>query len=193
MALLQLAIIVTARRELTLSAGEVKVGAKEGSSFELTEEPVQTLDGPAFLKVGLAQIGSINVMGPELVNLDYPGDSLELSWYLPAEENPEDAKPIDMDKVGLIPRVLERQKPEPGHVWHFRVDGRGPITETLFFDSGFLPPFKSTDVSLHLTDIGNFGYKTMVMTQVIYGHRAPSFTEGDWGIPETIATGFLED
>ena len=192
MPLLQLALIVSARRELILSAGEVVKGAKDGTSFELTQEPVQTLDGPAFLNVGLTRSGSVNVSGAEVVNIEYPGDSLEISWFLPAEEQPEDARPVDLSRVGVHPTVLVRDDPEPGHVWHFRVDGRGPFTETLFFDSGFLPPFKPTDVTLYLTDIGSFGFKTLVMTKVIYGHKAPAFTEGDWGFPETIAQGFLD-
>ncbi|MDR2340690.1 MAG: hypothetical protein LBF40_11285 [Deltaproteobacteria bacterium] len=191
MALLQLALIVSARRELILSAGEVRKGERDGTSFELTDEPIQTLDGPAFLKVGLAQTGSINVSGAEVVNMDYPGDSLGISWYIPAEESPDDARPVDLGKVGVIPTELPREAPEPGHVWHFRVDGRGPFTETLFYDSGFLPPFKPTDVTLRLTDIGNFGFKTLVLTQVIFGHKAPTYTEGDWGLSETIAQGFL--
>jgi hypothetical protein len=57
MPLLQVALIVSARRELILSAGEAPAGAPGGASFELTQESIQTLDGPAFLKVGLTRPG----------------------------------------------------------------------------------------------------------------------------------------
>jgi hypothetical protein len=193
MALLQLALIVRARRELTLSAGEIKRGEAGGSSFELTSEPVQTLDGPAFLKVGLAQTGSVNIMGAEVVNMDYLSDSLRMWWYLPSEQEPGDAQPVDLSQVGVSITTLERERPDPGYVWHFRVDGRGPYTETLFFDSGFMPPFKPTDIRLHLTDIGCYGYNSQILTKVIYGYKAPSFTQGSWGVPETIAQGTIDE
>jgi hypothetical protein len=193
MALLQMAIIVTARRELILTAGEMAPGAKLGPSFELASEQVDTLEGPTFLKVGIAQTGSVYINGAEIINIDYPADSLSLAWYLPGEENEEDARPVEMDKVGLIPSTLARDNPEPGNVWYFKVDARGPFRETLFFDSGFQPPFKASELTLHLTDLGNYGYKSLVLSKVIYGHKAPTYTEGDWGFPETIAQGILDD
>ncbi|MDR2198711.1 MAG: hypothetical protein LBR53_04535 [Deltaproteobacteria bacterium] len=193
MAILQMALIVKARRELILSAGEFEKGALSVSSFEHLNEEIETLDGPAYLKVGVARIGSVNISGAEVVNMDYPADSLAISWYLPAEEGVEDARPVELEQVGVVPSVLPRGKAEPGHSWRFRVDGRGPYSETLFYDSGFLPPFKSSDVSLHLTDIGNFGYKTLILTSVMYGHKAPVFTSGDLGLHKTIAQGVLED
>jgi hypothetical protein len=193
MPLLQLALVITARRELTLAAGEVKKGDLESTGFELIQETVDTIEGPANLKVGVAQTGSIYIVGPEIVNIDYPSDSLAISWYLPGEENPETARPVDLGKVGLIPSVLPREEPDPDNVWHFKVDARGPCSETLFFDSGFQPPFKPSDITLYLTDLGNFGYKTLILTKVLYGHKAPSYSEGDWGFPETIASGILED
>ncbi|MDR1166360.1 MAG: hypothetical protein LBO66_10950 [Deltaproteobacteria bacterium] len=194
MPLLQMALIVTARRELTLRAGETRRGGPEGETFELASETVDTVEGPASLKFGVAQTGSVYLTGAEVVNIDYPEDSLSLAWYLPAEENPEDARPVELAKVGLIPTILERESPEdPDGVWYFQVDARGPFTETLFFDSGFLPPFKASDLTLYLTDLGNYGYKTMVLSKVFYGHKAPTYTEGDWMIPETIARGVLEN
>ncbi|MDR2351915.1 MAG: hypothetical protein LBF22_01930 [Deltaproteobacteria bacterium] len=192
MPLLKLALIVTARRELILSAGEVKRNTNPEDVFTLSSEPVQVLDGPTYLKVGVAQTGSIYVTGAEIINIDYPADSLTLSWYLPGEENADSARPVDLSKVGLIPSVLPRDDTDPENIWYFKVDERGPFTETLFFDSGFQPPFKHSDITLYLTDLGNFGYKTMVLTKVLYGYRAPSYTEGDWTIPKTIAQGFLQ-
>jgi hypothetical protein len=188
-----LALIVSARRELFLSAGEVPLGSPGGPSFEVASETIDTLEGPTRLKVGIAQTGSVNIAGAEIVNLDYPGDSLELSWYLPGEENEEDARPIDLERVGLIPQVLNRDSPEPGNVWYFKVDARGPLRETFFFDSGFQPPFKASDLTLYLTDLGNFGYKTYILSKVLYGHKAPTYTEGDWLPPETIAQGILDE
>ncbi|MDR2612917.1 MAG: hypothetical protein LBG06_08870 [Deltaproteobacteria bacterium] len=193
MPLLQLALIVKARRELILSAGERPLGTADGApDFEVTDETVDTLEGPASRKVGVATTGSVYITGAEIVNLDYPGDSITLSWYLPGEENEEAARPVDLSRVGLIPRVLPRDAAELGFEWYFKMDARSPLKEILFYDSGFQPPFKASDVTLYLTDLGNYGYRTMILTQVFYGHKAPSYTENDWGFPETIAQGRLE-
>jgi hypothetical protein len=135
----------------------------------------------------------VNVRGAEVVDPADPGSSLEIGWYLPPEEGPEDARPVELSGVTVLPSALSRSGAEPGHVWHFRVDGRGPFTETMYFDSGFLPPFRPSDVTLGLTDISAYGYQTMLLTELRYCSRAPIFTDGDWGIPQTIVQGFLED
>jgi hypothetical protein len=193
MALLQLALIVLARRELTLSAGEVSADGRDEPGLRVESERVETVEGPAFLKVGLSTTGSVNVTGAEVVNAEYPGDSLKIGWYLPSEEGPEMARPVELDKVGVVPSELARDPARPGHVWRFRVDGRGPFVEKLFYNSGYQPPFRPTDVTLHLTDIKNYGFATYVLSKVVYGHKAPSYTEGFLRLSETIAQGTLEE
>ncbi|MDR1546058.1 MAG: hypothetical protein LBU12_04975 [Deltaproteobacteria bacterium] len=193
MAKLRLALIVSARRELRLSAGETPLGSESLTGFELLDQRIETLDGPAYQRTGLAQVGSIFLSGAEVVNPAYPEDSLSLSWYLPDEEAPAAARPVPFKGVGLIPAELRREPAEPGGVWRFRVEGCGPFVETLFFDSGFHPPFKASDLTLHLTDLSGYGYASTILTQVLYGHRAPTYSEGEWGFAEVIAEGALDD
>jgi hypothetical protein len=191
MPLLQLALVVQARRELILSAGERPLDFVI-PDFEVASETVDTLEGPASRKVGIATTGSVYITGAEIVNLDYPGDSITVFWYLPGEENEDAARPVDLSKVGLVPTVLQREAAEKGFEWYFKVDARSPFKETFFYDSGFQPPFKPSDITLYLTDLGNYGYGTMLLSKVFYGHKAPTYTENDWGFPETITQGRLE-
>jgi hypothetical protein len=190
---ISLAIVVNARRELHLSAGEVHLDDLGKPEFEQLEEQISTLDGQAFFKVGLATIGSVYLHGAEIVNVTYPRDSLELFWYLPDEEEPDEARPIDLLTVGFIPKSFPRARPEPGHVWRFRVEGRGPFSETLIFKVGFQPPFKPSDLTLHLTDLSEFGFNSLVLSQLLYCHRAPAYTEGELAVSEVIAEGYLEN
>jgi hypothetical protein len=190
---LKLALVVSARRELHLTAGEVAVDMIGKPEFEHIDEEITTLDGPAYLKVGLAQLGAVYLHGAEIVNVKYPGDSVELSWYLPDEEEPEAAKPVELRYVGWIPSNFPRQQAEPGHVWRFRVEGRGPFVETLFFQVGFQPPFKASDLTIHLTDLSAYGFDSLVISQVLYCHRSPVYTEGDIALNELISEGLLEN
>ncbi|MDR1036370.1 MAG: hypothetical protein LBT40_07305 [Deltaproteobacteria bacterium] len=192
MPLLKLALIVSAQREIILSAGERPMGSESDTDFEVADETVDTLEGPAHRKVGIASTGSVYLTGAEVQNLDYPAESMSISWYLPGEEDETAARPVDMTKVGLIPSVLARDAAETGFEWHFKVDARSPFREVLFYDSGFQPPFKASDLTLYLTDVGNYGYRTQILSKVFYGHKAPTCTENDWGFPETIAQGKLE-
>ncbi|MDR2443388.1 MAG: hypothetical protein LBE31_07710 [Deltaproteobacteria bacterium] len=190
---IKMAIVVNARRELHLSAGEVHTSDLGKPEFEHLEEQIATLDGPAYLKIGVAQIGSVYLHGAEIVNVKYPRDSLELSWYLPDEEEPEAARIIDLFTVGFIPKPFPRPRAAVDHVWRFRVEGRGPFTETLIFQIGFQPPFKPSDLTLHLTDLSAYGFNSLVLSQLLYCHRAPAYTEGDLAVSEVIAEGILEN
>jgi hypothetical protein len=184
---------VDARRELHLSAGEIRRDETSKPEFEHMEERIMTLDGPAFMRVGLAQMGSVHVSGLEVVNHSYPGDSLELAWYLPDEEEPGQARDIHLAQVGLIPQAYPRPRAEKDHVWRFRVEGRGPVSETYFFQIGFQPPFKASDLTIYLTDLSAYGFNSLVISRILYCHRAPAYTEGDLGLSELISQGLLED
>jgi hypothetical protein len=189
---LKLALLVSARRELHLTAGEVALDKIGQPEFEHIEEKITTLDGPEYMKVGLAQLGSVYVHGAEVVNVKYPSDSIMLSWYLPDEEEPSAARPINLTYIGLIPKDFPRQIPEKGHVWRFRVEGRSPFVETLIYQIGFQPPFKPSDLTVHLTDLSSYGFNSFVISQILYCHRAPSYTEGDFALTEVISEGLLD-
>jgi hypothetical protein len=190
---LRLALIVRANRELRLSAGEVPKEAAEISEFEVVTQTVETPEGPAFPRVGLARVGSVFLSGAEVLNPAYPDDSLTLSWYLPDEEDASKARPILLKTVGLIPAPYPRDPAERGCVWRFKVEGTSPFVETLFFDTGFQPPFKPSELTLHLTDISRYGFASTILTQVLHCHRAPSYSEGDWAFPDLIAEGSLDE
>jgi hypothetical protein len=190
---IKLAILVSAHRELHLSAGEVELDKIGKPEFEHIDEEIETLDGPAFMKVGLAQLGAVYLHGPEIINVRFPRDSISLGWYFPDEEEPEEARPIELGLVGWIPNKYPRQPAEPGHVWRFRLEGRGPFSETLIYQIGFQPPFKASDLTVHLTDLSSFGFNSLIISQILYCHRAPTYTEGDFDLTELISEGILED
>jgi hypothetical protein len=191
MALLQLALIVEAKRELTLSADEVPIGQNRPEPLEVMKEKVDTLEGPAFRKVGVTTVSPIFMVGPEIADLNDPAASLSISWYLPGEQTPQSAQKIDPAKVGLIPSVLERSQPGPGSEWWHKLEARGPVEEKLFFESGFQPPFKPSEITLYLTDLRNFGLPLFILNKVMYGHKAPAYTEGEWGFTQIVSEGRL--
>ena len=193
MSKLRLAIVVSARRELRLTAGEVGRDQLDKPEFEHMEEEIRVLEGPTYMRVGLANLGSVHLVGPEVVNPVWPQDSLSLAWYLPDEEPPEAARPVPLSKVGLIPEAFHRPAPEAGHVWRFRVEGWGPMEQTIVYQSGFQPPFKPSDLTLNLTPLAAFGYDSLILSRLLYGHRAPTYIEGDLGLAKLIAEGVLED
>jgi hypothetical protein len=190
---IKVGLIIDARRELHLSAGEIHLDDLTKPEFEFLDEKITTMDGPTFMKVGLAQIGSVQLSGLEVVNIKYPADSLELAWYLPDEEDPEEARSIPLSQVGLIPQAYPRAKAEKDHVWRFRVEGRGPVSETLIFQIGFQPPLKPSDLTFYLTDLSEYGFDSYVLSRVLYCSRAPVYTEGDLGLSILISQGQLID
>jgi hypothetical protein len=73
------------------------------------------------------------------------------------------------------------------------VEARGPVSETLFFQSGFQPPFKPSDLTMHLVDLAAYGFDSMVLGRLLYCHRAPVYAEAELGLTELISEGLLED
>jgi hypothetical protein len=192
MSKLRLAVVVRAHRELRLTAGEAPLDDLDRPEFEHMVEEVQTPDGPASLRFGLARVGAVHLWGAEVVNPAYPQDSLRLSWYLPDEEGPEAARDIPLASVGLIPEPHPRPPAEAGHVWRFRVEGWGPVEQTHVFQSGFQPPLKPSELTLRLTSLKNFGFDSLILGQILHLHRAPAYIEGDMGVGGLIAEGLLE-
>jgi hypothetical protein len=93
----------------------------------------------------------------------------------------------------LIPQSYPRPKAEKDHHWSFRVEGRGPVTETHIYQIGFQPPFKPSDLTIYLTDLSAFGFDSFVIDRILYCHRAPAYTEGVLGLSELVSQGLLED
>jgi hypothetical protein len=191
MALLQLALIVGAKRELTLSADEVTIGQSGPASLEVMKEKVDTLEGPAYLKVGVATVSTVFMVGAEIAEPTSASSSLTMAWYLPDEEGPEKARVIDVSQVGLIPANMDLATPGPGQEWWYKLEARGPVEETLFFESGFQPPFKPSDITLYITDLRQLGLPSLILSQVMYGHKVPAYTEGEWGFTQIVSEGRL--
>ncbi|MDR3204495.1 MAG: hypothetical protein LBV23_07090 [Deltaproteobacteria bacterium] len=189
----KLAVIVNARRELMLTAGEVPLDEPDKPEFEHFDEAVDTLEGPYYMKVGVASLGEVNLSGAEILNVAYPGDSLSISWYLPDEEEPESARPVNVNLVAFIPQLYPRPKASGGHVWRFKVNARGPYSETYVFQIGFQPPFKETDLTFYVADISAYGFNSAIVSRILYCYRAASYSESDWALPERVAEGLLRD
>ncbi|MDR1608166.1 MAG: hypothetical protein LBT38_07130 [Deltaproteobacteria bacterium] len=191
MALLRLALLVEAKRELTLYADETPIGGSTGAALEVVKEEFDTLEGPAFRTVGVATVSQVFLSGLEIANLNDPASDLKLSWYLPDEEGPEKARLVDVAQVGLIPEDLKRDPPSPGREWWRKLEARDLVSQTLFFETGFQPPFKASDVTLYASDLKNYGFETFILSRVMYGHRVPAYIEGDWGFAQIVSEGRL--
>jgi hypothetical protein len=46
---------------------------------------------------------------------------------------------------------------------------------------------------LKLVSLKAYGFDSFILGQVLYCHRAPSYTEGDMGVSELISEGVLSD
>jgi uncharacterized protein YndB with AHSA1/START domain len=191
MALLQLALIVSAKRELTFSADEVPAGSSGPGGLKVVREKFDTLEGPAWRQVGVTTVSPSFMVGAEIEDLDDPGASLSLAWYLPGEEEAGEARPAEAAKAGLIAEPLARPRASAGLEWWYKLESRGPVSETLFFNCGFQPPFKPSDITIYLTDLKNFGVPSYIISKVMYGHKTASYTEADWGFTQIVSEGRL--
>ncbi|MDR0550347.1 MAG: hypothetical protein LBI10_13210 [Deltaproteobacteria bacterium] len=191
MSLLRLALIVSAQRELTFSADDAPLGGPDSTGLKVIQEEFDTLEGPAHRDIGVATVAQIFLVGAEIVDLTNPAASLTLSWYLPGEESPDQARLLDVNQVGLIPQDLKPEPLTPGREWWHKLEARGPVKETLFFESGFQPPFKPSQLTLYATDLKNFGLSSFILGQVMYGRKVPAYTEAEWGFTQTVSEGRL--
>jgi hypothetical protein len=181
---MQVAFIISAPREMTLTAGRVETNP-------VTQEPRE--DDPPFLNIGRAWGDEFHLNGPLIADLDFLESTLSVSWYLPGEETAEAARPVDLTGAGRFLTVLERTPAEPGWRWRYLLESRRPAQETRFFEGGFLPPLKSSDLTLHLVHIKNFNYDGYILTGLDYHHRPASYIEAEWRQPTLESAGFLED
>lgn len=182
---IRIAIIITAPRELSLSAGreEINPGPRE----------VKPEDDLPFLNVGRAEGDELHLSGPLIGDPADLAAGLELAWYFPDEEKPEAARPIDLAGVSVAVNTLPRRRAGPGRRWHCRLESSRPYRAVMFFEGSFMPPFKAADVRLHIDHLINYNYDGYILTQLSHGYRPPAYTETDWHIPRIESEGYLED
>ena len=181
---IRVALIVSAPRELSLTAGR--------EELEPAPEPAPELDLP-FLNVGRVAGDEIHLSGALIGDPDDIGASLSLFWYLPDEEPVEAARPADLAGAKILIARPERPAAGAGWRWRYLLESRKPCLETRFFSAGFQPPFQAADLTLHLEHLVNFNYDGYVLSKVDYHHRPPSYIEADWRLPTIEAQGFLGD
>lgn len=185
---LKVGLIIFAPVEFTLTAGLREINPLPEEPED--GEPDQILP---FLKVGLAEGDDFHLSGAMVENPKQIGKSLTIGWYFPDEEEPNAARVIDLSEAKLVVSAAPRKKADPGWRWQYRLESRQKSLQTNIFNSGFQPPFKASDVTLHLWHMINYGFDGYILAKVEYGHRPPSFVESEWRVPQLEKEGVLED
>ena len=181
---IRVALIVSAPRELSLTAGR--------EELEPTASPSAEADLP-FLNVGRVAGDEIHLSGPLIGDPDHIGASLTLFWYLPDEEPVDNARPVDPDGAKIVIATPERPAADQGWRWRYLLESRKPCLETKFYSTGYQPPFKASDLTIHLEHLINFNYDGYLISKIDYHHRPPSYIEAEWRLPAVEAQGYLDD
>ena len=179
---MQVAFIISAPREMTLTAGRVEINP----GLEEDEDP-------PFMKIGRAWGDEIHLSGPLIAAPDLLGSTLSVSWYLPGEEEAGAARPVDLSGAAVLLKIMERRPAEPGWRWRYLLESRRPSLETRFYDGGFQPPLSASDLTFHLVHLINFSYDGYILSGLDYGRRPASYIEAEWSQPTLESAGFLED
>lgn len=185
---IQIAFVVSAPRELILTAGRQRI---DPESETATAEPQE--DDPPFLSIGRAESDEIHMSGALIGDPENLAASLAIDWYLPEEEEADLAQPVDLSEVKIIVRTAPRRKAEPGRRWRYRLESRKPSRELRFYEGGFQPPFRASDLTVYLEHLINYNYDGYIVTGLDYHHKAPTYTESEWSVPTLESEGFLED
>ncbi len=181
---IRVALIVSAPRELTLTAGRQEI-------FTPPSQPEEA--DPPFLKIGRARGDELHLSGPLISDPAHLSSSLSVDWFFPDEELPEEARPVDLSEVRPVITLTPRQRAEFGWHWRYRVESRANSRSIYYFSDGFQPPFRSSDVTLHLEYLVNYNYNGYILSYLDFGHRHPSYTESEWGLPTLESEGFIDD
>ena len=122
--------------------------------------------------------------------------AITIKYYFPDEEEPENLgedRVVDLAEVRVMTKVPKRKKCERGNVYlcggYYRYDYK----EIKHYDTGFMPPFKSGDVTVYLEDLTDFGYDGLIMTDMTYIRKDAVFSEVDVVPGSKIETRSLSD
>ena len=184
---LRVALIIFAPREFTLTAGQREINPTHEEPDESVEEILP------FLQVGRAEGDNFHLSGALVENPDQIGTSLAIGWDFPDEEDPNQARVIDLSAAQTVVTTAPRKKADPGWRWQYRLESRQKSLQTNIYQSGFQPPFKASDVTLHLWHAINYNFDGYILARVDYAHRPPAYVESEWRIPKLEGEGFLED
>lgn len=182
---LKIAIIITAPREMRLTAGREELQAQ---TLEVPPEE----DLP-FLNVGRAAGDELHVSGPLIGDPDDVGATLEMAWYFPDEEGAEAARPIDPAEVTVSVNTLARNKAGEGQRWRYRLESAKMYRAVMFFEGAFLPPFKPADIRVRIDHLIHYNYDGYVLSGLSHDYRPPSYTEVEWRLPQLESEGILDD
>ena len=180
---LRVAFIISAPREMTLTAGRE----------EINPSAPETDDDPPFMPIGRSSGDEIHLSGPLIGDQERLEATVAVAWYLPDEEEAGAARPANLAGARRLVTAQERPPAEPGWRWRYRLESRRPARETRFFEGGFHPPFKAADLTLQLVYLVNFNYDGYILTGLNYLHRPAAYIETEWRVPAVEAEGFLED
>lgn len=135
--------------------------------------------------------------GIKIDNPDQPAESeLQIKYFFPDEENPDDLpddRLVDLNRASVIIRMPRRKKCERDNVYLCGGDYRRPYREIRLFETGFLPPFKSEDVTVFLDDLSDFGFDGCILGNIRYKIEDAVFTETDIMPGRRLDSKFLED
>ena len=181
---IRIAFIVSAPLEMTLTAGR----------HELTSRPEVPPDKDTpFLHVGHHLGDEIHMSGPLIGDPEAVGFGLQIDWYFPNEESAEQARPVDISQAQIFMTTTPRQKAEPGWQWRYCLESRKPYRAVYFFEGGFQPPFKDSNISLKLDHIINYNYDGYILSRLTWEGRSATQVDGEWVFPRVESEGVLVD
>jgi hypothetical protein len=181
---IRIAFIISAPRELTLTAGRREIAPLKSSEAD---------EDPPFLKIGRNKSDELHLTGPLIGDTSRIADNLSIAWYFPDEEMPDEARPVNLTEVRLLISVTPRPLAEDGWRWHYHHESRMPSLSTRYYAEGYQPPFKASDLTLNLENLINFKYDGHILTGLDYCLRPPSYVESDWAMPTLEGEGFIDD
>lgn len=183
---LKVALIILAQREFNLTAGQSEINPA-------VEESGENEDILPFLRVGRVLGANFHLGGALVEDLDQIGTGLTIGWYFPDEEEPKQARIIDLSAAKTVITTAPRKRADPGWRWRYRLESRQKSIQINIYQSGFQPPFKASDVTLHLCQAVNYSFDGYILARVDYAHRPPAYVESEWRVPKLESEGYLYD
>lgn len=180
---IRVALIVSAQVELTLTAGREEL---------IPSSPPPPDPETPFVNVGHADGDEVHITGPKVDDPVQLASSLEIRWYLPDQEDEDEARKIDVSETRLLVNITGLPPAEQGWKRRYRLESRKPCRMVFFYDHGFLPPFKATEITLNFEHLLNYGFDGYILSGVLLGHRPPSYQEIDWSFPTIEKEGYID-
>lgn len=120
--------------------------------------------------------------GVKISDPDNANEDLELYYYFPdEEEHPSEIgdRMVNLDEANIIVRRLARKKCERDCIYLCGGEIGEDYMEIKHFQTGFLPPFNSGDVTLFIEDLSDFGYSGYILSGIRYSGEDEIFSESN--------------